>query len=121
MESTAARKLPEEFLQSRGTPIERALWVVHRHWKNYPAGEQRQLAQALVALLEPLLGAPPDTVPENLREECARMVNLWEERWAANGRVIPIGVPESRRVGRRGRSLDPLSAPPPQRAVKFVS
>src|SRR3989338_7291019 len=82
MDRATARELPEEFLQSGGTSIERALSLVLRHWGSYPPGHQRQLAQALVALLEPLLNAPPRTVPEALREECARVVALWEERWA---------------------------------------
>jgi hypothetical protein len=78
MDSALVRKLPEEFLSSSGTSIDRTLSVVVRHWGRYPTGHQRQLAQALVALLEPLLHAPPETVPESLREECARTVALWE-------------------------------------------
>src|SRR5260370_23553092 len=79
MDSALARRLPEEFLSSPGTSIDRALSVVLGHWGRYPTGHQRQLAQALVALLEPLLHAPPETVPEALREECARTVALWEK------------------------------------------
>ena len=83
MDHATARHLPEEFLQSPGTSIERALSVVLHHWESYPTGEQRQLAQALVALLEPILTAPPGIVPETLREECARTIGLWEARWAS--------------------------------------
>ena len=77
-ESATARQIPEEFLQARGTPVERILRTVYRHWGAYPEGERRQLAQALLALLEPLLNAPLGTVPENLRKECERVVSEWE-------------------------------------------
>lgn len=79
-ESAVARQLPDEFLQTRGTPVERILRTVYHHWGKYPDGEQRQLAQALLGLLEPLLNAPKGAVPEPLRQECERVVREWEVR-----------------------------------------
>jgi hypothetical protein len=106
MDSATARELPDEFLQSSGTSIERALSLVVRHWRSYPVGHQRQLAQALIALLEPLLKAPPKSVPESLRQECQRVVAAWEERWA--GTVANMATFSS-------------TISHQQRAVKFVS
>ena len=123
MDRATARDLPEEFLQSGGTSIERALSLVLLHWGSYPSGHQRQLAQAFVALLEPLLNAAPRTVPEALREECARIVALWEERWAdtvANMATITKATAESR-TGTSGTSGAHRASAPAQRAVKFVS
>ncbi|MBI4420443.1 MAG: hypothetical protein HY560_06420 [Gemmatimonadetes bacterium] len=77
-EAAVARQLPDEFLGTRGTPIERILRTVYHHWGKYPDGEQRQLAQALLVLLEPLLTAPKGAVPEALRLECEQVVREWE-------------------------------------------
>lgn len=82
-QSALARRLPDEFLEIRGTPVERVLRMVYQHWGSYPDGEQRQLAQALLFLLEPLLTAPPGAVPENLRRECEQVVRAWEIRQPA--------------------------------------
>ena len=123
MDRATARELPEEFLQSGGTSIERALSLVLRYWGSYPPGHQRQLAQALVALLEPLLNAPSRTVPEALREECARIVALWEERWAdtvANVATLTKATAEPR-TDTSGTRGEQRASAPPQRAVKFVS
>ncbi|MBI4501231.1 MAG: hypothetical protein HY700_08730 [Gemmatimonadetes bacterium] len=82
-----ARNLPEEFLALPGTPVERVLQVVSRHWAAYPEGERRQLAQALLTLLEPLLSAPAGTIPAELRAECERLVQFWGTG-AARGRPV---------------------------------
>src|SRR2546423_5154624 len=116
MDQSAARELPEEFLRSGGTSIDRALSLVARHWGSFPAGQQRQLAQALIALLEPLLNAPPLTVPEALREECARVVALWEDRWAGSVANLHVLKAEA-----EARAVISHPAAQPQRALKFVS
>ena len=115
MDQSAARQLPEEFLGLPGTSIDRALSVVLRHWGRYPTGHQRQLAQALVALLEPLLQAPPHSVPEALREECARTVALWERHISTAHLVV--------QDGRRSQAPAPADAlkSRAERVVKFLS
>jgi hypothetical protein len=103
MDPSTARTLPDEFLNSTGTSIERTLSLVLRHWRSYPIGEQRQLAQALVSLLDPLLRQPSSTVSDALRDDCFRTIKLWEER-----KDRPVSV-DRRRLSAR-----------PARAVKFL-
>ena len=114
MDPATARTLPDAFLAASGDAIERALAVVGRHWGTLPLGEQRQLAQALIGLLEPLLAAPRGAVPESLREECARAVSLWEGQLpTARRSAASAAKPEMRLVPRGAGEQSP-------RAVKFV-
>src|SRR5258707_324318 len=82
MDASTARRLPDEFLGSTGTSIDRTLSLVFRHWRAYPPGGQRQLAQAPGSLLEPLLAQPSGGISDALRDDCARTIGLWEQRKA---------------------------------------
>ena len=87
-----ARQLPEEFLEAPGTPVQKALLLVYRHWTNYPPAEVHALAHALEALLEPLLHARPGSgVPPSLRQECERAVQSWEVQVARGGKYVEAG------------------------------
>src|SRR5436853_3481646 len=104
MDQATARTLPDEFLGSTGTSIQRTLSLVVRHWRSYPLGEQRQLAQALVSLLEPLLHEPRSPVSDALRDDCVRTIRLWEDRKDRPTRAREVEHPPAR----------------PPRAVKFL-
>jgi hypothetical protein len=110
MNQATARLLPDEFLAVSGNTIERTLAVVAHHWGSLPISEQRQLAQALIGLLEPLLTAPGGAVSETLRDECAQAVSLWESQ-------LPVGAP--RRSGASAAKPRGKKKRAP-RAVKFV-
>ncbi|MBI4503021.1 MAG: hypothetical protein HY700_17925 [Gemmatimonadetes bacterium] len=120
MDSATARQLPDAFLQTSGTSIERTLSVVCQYWGSASTGEQRQLAQALLALLDPLLATPQGTVSDALRDECARTVHLWQEG-AISTRSGAAAV-QARTVDRTAKTGRRAGAPRRrQRAMKFIS
>ena len=77
--SLVARRLPDEFLTAPGLPVQRALLLVHRYWPSRPDPEQRDLAHALLATLEPLLKSPRTAVTEAMRDECEALVREWSK------------------------------------------
>ena len=72
-----ARRLPDEFLEAPGLPVQRALLLAHRHWPSRTEPELRQLAQLLLLTLEPLLKRTPAYVPASIRDTCEHMVRDW--------------------------------------------
>ncbi len=105
-----ARRLPEEFLELPGSPSQRALLIVYRYWGESPEPEQDSLAQALLALLEPLLKSR-SKIPETLRDECEKVVRAWEMQAMATDRPAPPGS---------AAPAIAIAASPP-RQVRFVS
>jgi two-component system cell cycle response regulator CpdR len=75
---TAARRLPDEFLQMSGAPLERLTALVARYWGSAPESEQRQLEQMLLVVLEPL--TREGNVTQKLREACENAVMGWAAR-----------------------------------------
>ena len=66
-----ARRLPDDFLQASGDPVERVVDLVNRHWGSYEAKQCTELAQALVAILEEL------SVTDGHRNFCEEVVVGW--------------------------------------------
>ena len=75
--ATVARRLPDEFLEAPGLPVQRALLLAHRHWPSRTEPELRQLAQLLLLTLEPLLKRTPASVPNSIRDTCEHLVKEW--------------------------------------------
>ena len=75
--SVVARRLPDEFLEATGLPVQRALFVAHRHWYARTDPELHRLAHMLLLVLEPLLRLNPPSVPAGIRDECERLVREW--------------------------------------------
>lgn len=75
---TAAHSLPDEFLEMSGPPLDRLTELVGRHWGSAAESEQRQLAQMLLVVLEPLThgGKPTD----ELRHLTENTVMGWAAR-----------------------------------------
>lgn len=77
------RSLPDEYARLRTPAGRRVLDLVARGWGNRREGEQRQLAQVLVTILEPL-NRPDAQITEDLRNACEQAVANWI------GRTLPV-------------------------------
>ena len=86
------RELPNAFLRAEGTAQERVLRLVDRCWADYSERQRRELTQALLALLQPLLddGRAADN---RIRERCEAAVSQWLVRARAPGRRRRRGEP----------------------------
>ena len=85
------RDLAGAFLRAEGSARERVHELVSRCWSAYPEKQRRELSQALLALLQPLLDErlPAD---DQVPKRCERAV----EEWLARART----------PGKRGRRGD---------------
>ena len=78
--SAIARRLPEEFLAAPGLPVQRVELLVYRYWPNAVAAQRDQLSSALLPVLQRLLKSSRRDVPNQIRDECERVVKEWSRR-----------------------------------------
>src|SRR5262245_55256819 len=88
--------LPRAFLKAEGTARQRVHDLVNRCWAPCPAKQRRELTQALLALLQPLLDEPNRLSHETIQKLCEVVV----EEWLARARV----------PGQRGQRRGPAVA-----------
>ena len=74
-----ARDLPDEFLMWPARPRERVAELVSAHWMSYDAQPRRELAQALIPVLEEL-AEPGREATERHRDLCEDVVAGWVAR-----------------------------------------
>jgi len=75
----AARQLPDEFLQLSGSPIDRIVESINRHWAPYPPQARAELAQALLPIFLGMLEQGKDPSDRH-RELCESVVMVWLKR-----------------------------------------
>jgi hypothetical protein len=76
---SAARRIPQEYLERGGHPVTRVMDLVRQSWSSYAEADQRELGQVLLEVLAPLGDKGPD-VAVILPDECERVVVTWMER-----------------------------------------
>src|SRR5262249_28329074 len=75
---TAAHNLPDEFHRMSGPPLERLSKLIERYWGSAVESEQRQLAQMLLVVLQPL--AEGGELTDDLRQQSENAVMGWAAR-----------------------------------------
>lgn len=78
-EQELARRLPDEFWELAGTPLDRATALVNRYWMFHTATARAELAHVLAFVLQPLL-QPAAGVTERKRQTCEDIVSSWLSR-----------------------------------------
>jgi hypothetical protein len=78
--SAIARRLPEEFLAAPGLPVQRVELLVYRYWPTAAPAQRDELSGALLSVLQPLLKSSRGDVPNQIRDECERVVKEWSPR-----------------------------------------
>jgi hypothetical protein len=73
---SAAQQLPDEFLALEGDAPSRVVQLVSRHWGQYEEKPRAQLSEALLPILEKLLGQGTQ-VGEEHRDLCEGLVAAW--------------------------------------------
>jgi hypothetical protein len=74
-----ARRIPDDFVRLPGSPMDRVVDLVNRHWEQHTPQAKAELAQALLPVLLDLLNSSDDIA--NLhRGLCQNIVATWIKR-----------------------------------------
>ncbi|MFQ5704707.1 MAG: hypothetical protein ACE5HT_11870 [Gemmatimonadales bacterium] len=76
-----ALRLPDDFKRARGSTADRIMTLVNVYWTAKEEWERVELAQALIPILEDLVG-PGAPVTESHRRSCQDIVGTWGARRA---------------------------------------
>ena len=74
-----ASRLPDEFLQESGEPLDRVILLVNRHWQDLDYSARADLVQALLPIMLDMLAVGEITTAVHQRL-CEAVVAVWLKR-----------------------------------------